>query len=318
MTIGIGATGQNAGLAVFRALAAAERVGQGAIGGFAVFAAIDGEGRLHRAETQRGGATTLFVSGETTGTGPPEEIAAAPVAALISSGPDRPPPLAQFLAADPAGGLVTGHRLPNTPGADGAAVNAAVLAAMAAGQPAAAALAAVLDANPEADVGMIALDRAGGIAAGNSRLVAARPDLGAASLKGAAGAAVEVLHNSIRPVASLAPLVAEIAMQILSPPPAPIGHALVEAGTPLVLARASRVLVDEAGTALQVEVTAPSMLAGEQCCAAVPLGAEIVCNGAVIGVAAAEPNVLVRGGRILRLSGQRAFPIPFTAAPPKA
>ena len=117
MTIGIGAIGPNAGLAVFKGLQAAERVGTGSIGGFAVFAAISEDGPLFMSETQRGGTATLFTAGETSGVLPPSEIAAAPYAAVMSSGPDRPAPLSQFLAADPAIGLVTGHRLPNARGA---------------------------------------------------------------------------------------------------------------------------------------------------------------------------------------------------------
>jgi hypothetical protein len=171
MTIGIGATGSNAGLAVFKALEAAERVGTGAIGGFAVFAALDAEGGLRLAETQRGGTKTLFTDGERTGGPPPEDIAAARFAAVMSSGPDRPDPLMQFLAVDPRVGLVTGHRLPNTLGPDGVAMNAAVLACMARGMSAKAALDAVLGANPDVDAGMIALGPDAGIAARNSTLV---------------------------------------------------------------------------------------------------------------------------------------------------
>ncbi len=312
MTIGIGATGPNAGLAVFRALAAAERVGEGAIGGFAVFAAIDDEGHLYRAETQRGGTATLFTAGERTGIEPPAQVAAAHIAAVMSSGPDRPAPLSQFLAAGGAVGLVTGHRLPNTPGADGVAVNEAVLSAMAGGLSAKDALAPVLGANPEIDAGMIALDRFGGIAAGNTRLVAARPDLGIASRRDQSGTAVEVLHNAIRPAASLAPLVADIAMQVLSPPPAPLGHAIVKAGTPLAEGTVNRVVLDAENVAIRVEVTSPLMLTEKLACAAVYLGAEVVRDGVMLGRTTEEPNVLVDGGRIVRLSGQDTFAIPYT------
>ena len=83
MTIGIGAAGPNAGLAVFRALAAAEAVGHGAIGGFAVFAVLTADGRVIRAETQRGGSATLFTDGETTGGPPPPEVASARFAAVV-------------------------------------------------------------------------------------------------------------------------------------------------------------------------------------------------------------------------------------------
>ncbi|MFP4126312.1 MAG: DUF6963 family protein, partial [Alphaproteobacteria bacterium] len=120
MTIGIAATGAGAGLAVFAALRAVERVGRGAIGGFASFVAISEAGELVQAETQRGGTATLFVDGEATGVAPPAAVAQARFAAVMSSGPDRPPPLARFTPGDAAVGLVSGHRLPNMPGVDGA------------------------------------------------------------------------------------------------------------------------------------------------------------------------------------------------------
>ena len=110
MTIGIAARGPNAGLAIYRSLRAAERVGSGSIGGFATFAVITADGKLLRYETQRGGTSTLFIEGEITGTDPPPEVAAATRAAVISSGPDRPAP-ESFLCADPLAGLVTGHRI---------------------------------------------------------------------------------------------------------------------------------------------------------------------------------------------------------------
>src|SRR5437870_4273275 len=107
MTIGIAAHGSNAGLAVYKSLRAAERVGSGSIGGFATFAAITASGKLLRHATQRGGTSTLFLDGEITGTEPPSEVAAAPSAAVISSGPERPE-LEKLLTADPVAGLVTG------------------------------------------------------------------------------------------------------------------------------------------------------------------------------------------------------------------
>ena len=231
MTIGIGAIGPNAGLAVFKGLQAAERVGTGSIGGFAVFAAISEDGRLFMSETQRGGTATLFTAGETSGVLPPSEIAAAPYAAVMSSGPDRPAPLSQFLAADPAIGLVTGHRLPNAAGRAGIALNKAVLALMGRGMSAQVALAEVLDAEPDADAGMIALGKGLGIAARSSRLVEGRPDLGAAR-RVAEEATVEVLHNAIKPHASLAPLVADIVLGVLQPTFLPAGSITVHAGTP--------------------------------------------------------------------------------------
>lgn len=309
MTIGIGAAGPNAGLAVFRALAAAEAVGTGAIGGFVVFAALTADGRVFRSETQRGGTTTLFTEGETTGTSPPPEIASAPFAALMSSGPDRPTPLTQFLAASVAG-LVTGHRLPNTPGQDGVPVNEAVLSAMTEGMSAEQALTLVLDRDPEIDAGMIALGPGLGLAALNSRLVAARPDLGIAQLA-VGSAAVAVLHNAIRPSAELAPLVAAVAFDIMAPPYVLAGHAIVSTDTPIALAETHRLTIGPDGVATLVETTDARILQGRHVCAAIYRGASVVRDGVALGRTMMEPNVLVEGGRILSLSGKSEVHIPY-------
>lgn len=302
MTIGIGAAGPNAGLAVFRALAAAESVGKGAIGGFAAFAALTSDGRLFRTETQRGGTTTLFTEGETTGTVPPQVIASAPFAAVISSGPDRPAPLTQFLAAS-VGGIVTGHRLPNLPGLDGVPVNEAVLAAMETGMSAELALAFVLDRDPEIDAGMIALGPGHGLAALNSRLVTARPDLGIAHLA-VGSTAVAVLHNAIRPSVELAPLVAAIAFDIMEPPFALTGQAIVRANTPIALASEHRLTIGRDEVATLVETTDARILTGRHTCAAIYRGAFVVQEGKTLGRTVMEPNVLVENGRIVSLSGK--------------
>lgn len=312
MTIGIGAAGPNAGLAVFRALVAAEAVGSGAIGGFAVFAALTADGKLFRAETQRGGTATLFTEGETTGTPPPAQVATAPFAALMSSGPDRPEPLSQFLAAS-ENGLVTGHRLPNTPGPDGRPVNEAVLLAMAEGRSAEEALDLVLERAPQSDAGMIALGPDRGLAARNSRLVAARPDLGSATFN-VEGASVAVLHNAITPAAELAPLVAAVALGVMAPPHAIAGHAVVRAGTPLVGGDAHRLILGPDGAATRIETADRRILSGRHVCAAIYLGAAVVKEGTLLGRTVMEPNVVVEDGRILRLSGQDEVRIPYAPA----
>ena len=314
MTIGIGAVGPCAGAAVFHALEAAERVGKGAIGGFAVFAAVGTDGRLHLAQTQRGGTQTLFTEGETTGVPPPPDVAKARFAAVISSGPDRPEPLAQFLAADPAVGLVTGHRLPNTIGREGIPLNAAVLRRMATGADAATALGGTLEPEPDVDAGMIALGPGRGIAALNSALVARRPDLGAARARANGGAAVEILHNAIIPRQSLAPLLAEIALQVMAPEHVRAGEVVVRSGTPVSHAGANRVLVDGSLVATAIESTDARIVTGLHNCAAIYLGAQVVRAGTVLGTTLVEPNTVVEGGRVLTLSGQSTFRIPFAAA----
>ena len=81
MTIGVAAAGAQAGAAVFDAVLGAELLGRGAIGGFVVFAVLDEQGRLQYRTTQRGGVTALDL---------PASWRDARVAAVISSGPDRP------------------------------------------------------------------------------------------------------------------------------------------------------------------------------------------------------------------------------------
>src|SRR3546814_1161836 len=63
----------------------------------------------------------------------------------------------QFTPAEAAVGMVTGHRLPNTPGVDGRPLNLAVLARLQQGETPRQAVEEVLAANPEADAGLIAL-----------------------------------------------------------------------------------------------------------------------------------------------------------------
>lgn len=316
MTIGIAATGPNAGLAVYLALAAVERVASGAIGGFAAFAAIDREGRLHRASTQRGGTRTLFIETECTGVPPPPAIAAAPFAAVMSSGPERPVPLDQFVAADPGAGLVTGHRLPNAACVSGRPLNIEVLERLGRGLAAQAAVDEVMDADPDADAGVIALDRQRRLYARNSARVARRTDLGHARREDAeTGAVVEVLHNAIFPSGSMAALAADIALEAMAPRYCADGTFTVRAGTPVALGQAHRVLLDASGAAFRVETTDPRILTGLHNCAALYLAAEVVRDGQVIGHTVTEPNVVVEDGRILTLSGQAEVGVGYRAGP---
>src|SRR5580700_10497992 len=99
MTIAIAAAGTNAGRAVFEGLKAAEKIGTQSIGGFVAFAALTKSGALERAGTQRGGSSTLFIDGDRNCVEPPRLVGEAVAAGLISSGPDRPTPLSQFVTA---------------------------------------------------------------------------------------------------------------------------------------------------------------------------------------------------------------------------
>jgi hypothetical protein len=306
MTIGIGAHGPRAGLAVFEALQAAEAVGKGAIGGFAAFAAIGEDGRLHRHQTQRGGTRTMFTEGETTGAAPPEAVATAIAAAVISSGPDRPEPLAQFLAADTGAGLVTGHRLPNGPAASGRPLNVETLALLASGRTPREAVDTVIDANPEADVGLIAIGAGGGVHGRNSARVERRPDLGAARVEdAAAGAAVAVLHNAIRPFPVLAGLVAAVALEVMAGAPEPSCHVTICTGTPVRLGPENAIRCDGDFVATEVQTSDPVLVRGRQVGAALYLGSRVYApDGRSLGVTMFEPIVTVEDGVIVMMSGQ--------------
>ncbi len=309
MTIGIGVIGPKAGLAAFKALAAVERVGRGAIGGFVSFVAITADGELHRAETQRGGTSTLFTDGERTGAQPPPAIAEAPIAGLMSSGPDRPAPLSQFTPAAANVGIVTGHRLPNMPGpcssgSDGVPLNQAVLARMQAGEPAGRAAATILDENPEADAGIIALGIDGDSFVGNTAHVARRGDLGQAVLnEPSIGATIVVLHNAIYPHRALANLAAEIALDVMAPIDRLDFRIRFSAGTPLELGSENVVHVDQDGNVQRITVTQKSWLGSSRDGAVIDFAATVRQSGHLIGHTIAEPYCIVEHGRLISLSG---------------
>ncbi|MFG5776966.1 DUF6963 family protein [Comamonas sp. J-3] len=169
MTIGIVANGANAGAAVVDALLATELLGRGAIGGFAVFAYVDAAGEMQYLTTQQGGVSSLGLF---------DACLTADAAAVISSGPDRPEPLTQFLPVSRGVGFVTGHRLPNSLGTDGMPLNRAALEEMGAGQDPQSAVDRVLRNAPELDAGLIAMNLQGQIGLGNSARVSRRADLG--------------------------------------------------------------------------------------------------------------------------------------------
>jgi hypothetical protein len=299
MTIGIAAFGPGAGRAIVAGLAAAEKIGHGAIGGFVSLAAIGRDGRLHRAETQDGGTATLF------GAGPmPAAVAEAHHAVLMSSGPNRPEPLAQFTPADPAVGLITGHRFPNMSGASGLPLNEEVLARLAAGASPEAAIEAVVGANGRADAGLIALTLDGRLAARNTEATDELVDAGAAELADPRlpSHRVAVLHNAIRPWRGLALLVAESVLDAFERPDADLRRIVIRAGTPISPGARSRIEVDDAGVAIAlVSALTPSTRAKRD----LGLGpeAEVHAGGTLIGIARSEPYMVVENERLLSVNG---------------
>lgn len=320
MTIGIAAWGPDAGHAVFEALRVAEKVGRGSIGGFAVFVAITSDGRVIRAETQRGGTATLFLQGETTGTNPPGDAGTAPLAAVMSSGPDRPEPLAQFVVADGRAGLVTGHRLPNADAVSGKPLNAEILALMRAGAAPADAVGQVLETNPHADAGVIAASPGGDICAQNSPRVSRRPDLGSArrvhrAADGTVTAIIEVMHNALFPAASLAPLVADIGLERMAPSSSAQGWVTVRTGTPVAAGDENAVDITDDMVVVRVRTCDHRIVTGRWNCAAIYLGSAVRREGRLVGHTLLEPNVIVEDGIILSLSGQKEMRLGYRKPP---
>ena len=306
MTIGIAAFGPRAGLAIVEGLRAAEAVGHGALHGFVSLVGIGEDGQLHRAETQDGGVAALLARGPL-----PSRLVHATRAGLMSSGPNRPAPLSQFTPADSAVGLVTGHRFPNAAGRQGTPMNMDVLALMRRGADPEAALAAIVADNPLADAGFIALSKDGRLHLRNTPYLAGFGDAGqtiAATPGG--GAAVGVLHNAIRPHRSLAGLVAEVAMAILSGDDAADTAIVMMAGVPLRPGARNVIDIDDDGKVLAIEISDPRHLMNSW---SLGLGyrALVRRHGVPMGHAIYEPYLRAEHGRIVTIDGQASINIPI-------
>lgn len=291
MTIGVAAYGSNAGAAVRAAALAAELLGHGAIGGFAVFAVLDEDGRVRHATVQRGGVTALDL--------PPTWLRARH-AALIESGPDRPEPLVQFLPGADGVGLVTGHRLPNRPGVDGVPLNQAVLRRLAAGRAPATAVAEVLQAHPDIDAGLIALSADGELAWGNTARVDRRPDQGQAARDNGA-CRLAVLHNSIFPCPPLADAMADLAWHSLTGQAGAYRALSLRAPVAIRAAPRDKVLVDARLRVIGIEQADPSFPTGRRRANAVYLGSEVWQDGRHIGHTVSELVVDMADGRVFGL-----------------
>ncbi|MFV0474352.1 MAG: DUF6963 family protein [Pikeienuella sp.] len=290
MTMAIAAFGPGADRAVSDGVLAAELLGRGAIGGFAVLSVLDADRAHFQTACQDGGVAALA------------RPAAEGVicAAIISSGPNRPEPLSQFLAGRSGLGLVTGHRLPNRIGAEGRAVNASALERMARGASPAAAVAAELEANPELDFGLIAVDPGGGIGFGDSKRVARRADLGrAARIEPDRGYAL--LFNSIycAPGLSLSRALGDIVWSRLSGEEAAFSIAELAAPAPLIAAAEDRIELDGDDRVTAIRTANPRGLDDSDRTTVIYLRAPVWRNGRPTGAAASEIFARVEGGRAI-------------------
>ena len=306
VTIGIAAFGPNAGRAVMEALRAVEAVGRGAIGGFVSLVVIHASGRVERWETQRGGSARLFPGGLQK---MPAAAAEAPVAGLMSSGPDRPEPLSQFTPADGGVGLVTGHRMPNTIGVNGMNLNDEALELMRRGYSAADAVGRVISANPDADAGMIALSVDGNFGVADSPSVGKRSDAGRAQVGSAANGAAAVLHNAILPHRPIAALAAEVAIDVIRPPDRPTDWITFHAGARVAAGAINAVVIDTNGVVQGIVVENPRLLVGSWSFG-IGYEAQVVSANQVVAAMLYEPYMVLNDGRLATIDGRAELAVP--------
>lgn len=299
MTIGVAASGERAGAAVQAAVLGAELLGRGAIGGFAVFAILDADGHVHHRVTQRGGIEALNL---------PESWLMAHHAAAISSGPDRPEPLTQFLPGLNGIGLVTGHRLPNSLDCNGRPVNHAVLTRLAAGDEPQEAVDGVLSQCPQIDAGLIAINFSGQVGIGNSERVRRRAD-GGYAVRETQGSRVALMYNSIFSNEPLAERLVDLAWSCLTGEPMGIRLLFMRDTVPVQIAVRDRVYVDATGTITCIESPNIRLQSTLERATAIYLGSEIWHGDELIGHAATELITAVNHGRISTTAGSPSLAI---------
>lgn len=208
MTAGIAAYGIMAGQAVVNAWESIETHGGGEIRGFAVFTVVTERGGPLSVECQQGGLEAIRAAWAATGLW--EIMMKAPLAGVITSGPDRALPLSKFLTAGRRA-LITGHRRPDLPGASGQPVNAEALALIEAGEAPQAVIPRLMNQNPELDAGLIGATP-GALALAETRLVQSRKGRGQA-LREAERGGIAILYNAISPAEGLASRAAEAGLR---------------------------------------------------------------------------------------------------------
>lgn len=294
MTVSIALYGPNAGAAVLQVLATAEKLCSGAIGGFVAAAAVFPD-HIVLAETQTGGVAQLQFSTNR------QAFESACIAGLISSGPNRPEPLSSFVSAAPGVGVVTGHRMPNAPGRDGQPMNRTVLQLLAEGMTPQSAVSQVVNANPQADCGLIAVNVQGLGHAANTDAVT-RADAGMAS--GSRGdASVWVLHNAVRPFESLAPVLVEVGLDVMQPWFRECGKVLFNKGCLIEAGESPQIHINEQ---YQVENIVARQSNSNEVIRPLDIGCQpqVLLNGKPFASLLYEPLLMAQGNKLLSADGE--------------
>jgi hypothetical protein len=307
MTIGIATYGPSAGVACLAALKSVEAVGRGAIRGFVSFVVITQLGELKHMTCQRDGVDGLLA-----GSTLPEEFAQAELAALMSSGPNRPEPLENFTVAKPGVALVTGHRMPNAAGPSGKALNQSVLDLIEAGNEPLTALSTVLAEAPDADAGFLVLTADRRMFAMNSANVGLRSDTGLYIRDDPLiGMGAGVMHNAILPSKPLACLAAETALDHMHPADAAHGSVEFRAGTKLYPADKTYIEVDQNNIVSRIFVANRPSLKGSR---SIGLGHNIAVFNALgaTGHMTYEPYLVAVDGILASIDGLPTLSVPIS------
>lgn len=293
MTIGIACYGINSVSAALAAVLGAELAGRGDIGGFSVLAVLDENGVFHSCSAQRGGVSSLVY---------PSEWKTYKFAALISSGPDRPEPLIQFLPGQSGVGLITGHRIPNTIDVNQRPLNISVLKQIEKGIEPQIAINTALVENPEADAGLIALT-ASGIAFGNSARVARRSDLGLSS-RSDLERGYALLHNSIyaNDPTHFSKMIGQLSWNALNNHQEDCGFLQFNNEIALQYADEDRVHINSTGEIIAIETANKALFSGQYSSRTVVYGTpSIFCEHLYIGQGHTELRANVDNGNAFPL-----------------
>lgn len=307
MTIGMAVRAPAAGAALLTALSRLEAISDGAIGGFVSVAAMTADGTIARAEVQRGGARALLDSLQD------RAVLECPLAVVMSSGPDRPAPLAQFTPARARVGLVTGHRFPNTLGSNGKPIAEEALDLIENGLSPDAAVSQVVTTNPRSDAGLILLSANGRIGIADSPLLRRHHDRGMA-LEQTDSYSVAVLHNSIEPTQLLAPLALYLVKNALGVTHGVLPVLRLAAGVPVHHSSdRSCIVVDGSGEATALEI-ATECHGDDPWSAGLGPKAAIMRADRLIGHTNVDPFLVIRGGRLVSVNGLEALSLPYVEA----
>jgi hypothetical protein len=239
-------------------------------------------------------------------------LAEAEAAALISSGPDRPMPLSQFVPADIAGGLVTGHRLPTALSINGKPMNREALEHLLAGRAAKEAVDLVVGENPASDCGLIAVDPSGQVYGRSSVRVLGRPDVHQAEMSlDKPMAKVIAFQNAIQPYKIVAEVAVSVAHHIMRGPIVAEEWITVETGLPVRLGKESAIHCDANLKAQFVETVDLSILKGEQAASAIYLNSAVFRDGKPVGRTIGELLCFVKDSKVISFSGQESTRLGF-------